>query len=618
VRDIEVKMPWERGHPARSCTGGTPLPQRARRPRYVPHHSPKRRLIRRLILPTQDRGDRVPGAFRGLPNHAGRGMKMGARFHLRPVWVCLALQVLVSASFLRAQARSDIFNVRNYGATGSKAEIATEAIQKAIDACAKSGGGEVYLPSGDYTSGTLHLRSHVRLYLEAGATLFGSKSESDFSTDALLLGEDLENIYIEGRGAINGQAEYDWRMNVIDDGYIRDNQRAAEAAGVPLMRSFPKEMGQRKIYPHMIKLLRCKDVRIAGISIIDSPSWTVYPYDCERLRIDGIYIHTSQKYGVWADGIDPDSCRDVFIANSTIETGDDAIVFYSSSASGGPPKACENIAITNCRLSSSSSAIKFCDGNSVAVRNVTIDNCVITHSNRGIAFMVYDGGVVENVVISNIVINTNRFDWFWWGNGDPIYFTVQRRSESLGLPLKPDEPPAGAIRHVIVRNIIAHGQGSCLILGHPDSWLDDVSLENIKLYMATDPSAAYDRSVHALYFQYAKNLRVKDVQVQWEKPESAKWQSALYFQDIRGLKLEGFSGAPAKAESDHPAVVLDQVDGATIVDSTTPPGTKIFLEVKGAKSRNIHLNGNSLQAARIPLQIDKEVHAGTVKETDDF
>jgi hypothetical protein len=247
---------------------------------------------------------------------------------------------------------------------------------------------------------------------------------------------------------------------------------------------------------------------------------------------------------------------------------------------------------------------------------VTLDDCVITHSNRGIAFMVYDGGVVENVVISNIVINTQRFDWFWWGNGDPIYFTVQRRSESLGLPLKPDEPPAGAIRHVMVRNIIAHGQGSCLILGHPDSWLDDVSLENIKLYMATDPSAAYDRSVHAMYFQYAKDLRVKNVQIDWEKPESTKWQSALYFQDVLGLNLEGFSGAPAKAE--HPAVVLDQVEGANVIASTAAPGTRVFLEVKGAKSQSIHLNGNSLQAARVPLQIDHDVSAGTVKETDDF
>lgn len=533
--------------------------------------------------------------------------------------VFLIIPIILASAFaptLRAQVGLPVFDVTTYGATGRKSDNARTAIQKAIDACAKAGGGTVYLPPGDYTSGTLHLRSHIRFYIASGATLYAAEEDPAFDTDALLLGEDLENITIEGRGAINGQAKYDWRLNVIDDGYIRDNQKAAEAAGVPLMRSFPKGMGVRKIYPHMIKLLRCKDVRIAGLSIIDSPSWTIYPYACERLRIDGIYVHTDQKLGVWADGIDPDGCKDVIIANSVIETGDDAIVFYSSSASGGPPKACENITITNCRLSSSSSAIKFCDGNSVAVRNVTIDNVVITHSNRGIAFMVYDGGVVENVVISNVVVNTNRFDWFWWGNGDPIYFTVQRRSESLGLPLKPDEPPAGAIRHVILRNIIAHGQGSCLILGHPNSWLDDISLENIKLYQSTDPKAGYDRSVHAMYFHYAKNIKVKDVQIQWEKPESAKWQSALYFEKVNGLRLDGFSGAPAKAA--FPAVVLDQVEGASIVNSQAQPGTNLFLLVTGAGSRDINLFGNELHEARTAFKVDDGVAADAVKAVSNY
>ena len=58
----------------------------------------------------------------------------------------------------------------------------------------------------------------------------------------------------------------------------------------------------------------------------------------------------------------------------------------------GPALPCENITVTNCRLSSASSAIKFCDGNMNAIRNVTIDNCVITDSNRGLAFMDFDGG----------------------------------------------------------------------------------------------------------------------------------------------------------------------------------------------------------------------------------
>ena len=61
-----------------------------------------------------------------------------------------------------------VFNVKDYGATGRKADDARSAIQKAIDACTAAGGGAVYLPPGEYTSGTLYLRSHVYFHIEAG------------------------------------------------------------------------------------------------------------------------------------------------------------------------------------------------------------------------------------------------------------------------------------------------------------------------------------------------------------------------------------------------------------------------------------------------------------------
>ena len=96
---------------------------------------------------------------------------MRNQFLPRAALACLALEFFLSVSFLWAQTSSDVFNVRNYGATGKKEDIATQAIQKAIDACANSGGGEVYFPAGNYTSGTLHLRSHVKLYLEVGRHL---------------------------------------------------------------------------------------------------------------------------------------------------------------------------------------------------------------------------------------------------------------------------------------------------------------------------------------------------------------------------------------------------------------------------------------------------------------
>jgi hypothetical protein len=526
------------------------------------------------------------------------------------------LLVSLGTLLVCAEGCASVFDVSSYGATGRKADNAQKALQKAIDACARAGGGEVYLPAGEYTSGTLHLRSHVIFRIDAGATLFASQDPAAFDKPALLYGEDLQNISIEGGGVVDGQAEYIWRLNDLDDAFIRDNMLMAKSLGRPLMRSFPKGYPKRTVYPHLVQLLRSKDIKISGLSFLHSPSWTINPYGCERLTIDGIYIYSDQKYGVWADGIDPDGCKDVIIANSTIVTGDDAIVFYSMNWYG-PALPCENITITNCRLSSASSAIKFCDGNMNCVRNVTVNNCVISGSNRGIAFMVYDGGYVDNVVLSNLVVICQRYDWYWWGNGDPIYFVIKRRSESLGQPIKHDEPPAGSIRNVIIRNVIAHGKGSCLISGHPDSWLERVSLENVKLFLSTDPSAAYDRSVHAMQFRYARDLKLRDVEVVWEKPESGKWQTALYLQDIIGLKIEGFVGAPAKSQSTAPALVFDQIQHASVSNSQTRPGTQLFLKVTGAKSQNIHLLGNELYGGRA-YQVDPEVKKGAVKEVSSF
>ena len=175
----------------------------------------------------------------------------------------------------------------------------------------------------------------------------------------------------------------------------------------------------------------------------------------------------------------------------------------------GPARPCENITVTNCRLSSASSAIKFCDGNIAGIRNVTIDNCVITGSNRGIAFMTFDGGAVENVVLSNLTIDTVRYDWFWWGDGEPFHFNIRKRSEvHANWPPEKDRP-AGAIRNVKIQNVIARGYGSSVCNGHPDSWLDDVSFENVKLTVAHDPGAAYDKAVHGLVFKQARNLRLQ-------------------------------------------------------------------------------------------------------------
>jgi polygalacturonase len=508
----------------------------------------------------------------------------------------LILQVF--SLLLCAQTDPVVFNVRNFGAAGDKVQNDQASIQRAIDACEKAGGGMVYLPPGKYLSGTLYLKSNVRFYIEAGATLYSIKKKEAFTKDALIFGEDLDNITIEGRGVVDGQATYDHRINDIEDDFIRPNMEMMSKAGKPLVRSFPK----KDQFGKLVLLLRCKNVVIRGLSFIDSPSWTIHPYGCERMVIEGIYIRSSLKDGVWADGIDPDGCRDLRISDCTIETGDDALVFYSMNWFG-PALPCENITVTNCRLSSSSSALKFCDGNMNAIRNVTIDNCVITNSNRGIAFMDFDGGTVSDITISNLIIDCTRRDWFWWGDGDPLHFNVKRRSE-VHKSIKPenDKNPAGKIRRVLITNVIARGTGSCICNGHPDNWLEDITISNIKLYLTHDSSAPYDKSTDAVSFKQVRNLRIKDFEVIRTGPEFAQWQSALKFEEIDGLLIDNFRAAPLAGNPDQPAIRLINSVNAVISNSTQNQGIRTFLEAEGDKCRNILLLNNDFSGVSAPVK----------------
>ena len=502
-----------------------------------------------------------------------------------------------------------VYNVHDFGASGSKEENAQSAIQQAIDACTAAGGGMVYFPPGAYTTGTIHLRSHVRIFVEAGATIYSSKDPASFDKRGLFYGEDLENITLEGRGTVDGQAEYEWRLSDMQDWYIYPNQVRWEKAGLPLMRAFPTANS----IGHLVLLIRCKDIRISGLSFVRSPSWTMHPFACERLVIEGVYIQTSMKDGVWADGIDPDGCKDVRIADCTIETGDDALVFYSSSIYG-PPQPCENITVTNCRLSSSSSALKFCDGNLTAIRNVTIDNCVITNSNRGLAFMVFDGGVVENVVFSNMTVECQRFDWFWWGDSDPLHFNLVQRHEIDPNIDKTKELPVGAIRNVLVRNVFARGVGACLIHGHPDSLLENIAIENVRLAIASDPSSPLQKSGNALTLENARNFCLKDVEIVWETPCSEQWQSALAVENVQGLTLDGLSARQAPNGTDAPAVVLKGINGALVKNCRAQEGTGTFMNVTGEGTRDIVLWGNDIRAARVPVHVSGEVNQGAVRE----
>ncbi len=87
---------------------------------------------------------------------------------------------MLLAGLLSLTVSAKDYNIVEYGAKNDTTVLSTAAVQQAIDRCGEAGGGRVVVPAGNYKIGTLVMRSHVNLYLEQGATLYGSTRWEDY------------------------------------------------------------------------------------------------------------------------------------------------------------------------------------------------------------------------------------------------------------------------------------------------------------------------------------------------------------------------------------------------------------------------------------------------------
>ena len=69
--------------------------------------------------------------------------------------------MLLTTLIVAGTAHAADFSVREHGATGDGTTLDTAALQRAIEACGKAGGGRVVFPPGKYLSGTLYMRTGV-------------------------------------------------------------------------------------------------------------------------------------------------------------------------------------------------------------------------------------------------------------------------------------------------------------------------------------------------------------------------------------------------------------------------------------------------------------------------
>jgi hypothetical protein len=78
----------------------------------------------------------------------------------------------------------------------------------------------------------------------------------------------------------------------------------------------------------MFELAWSRNVTISGVRFQNSPSWTVHPTFCEDVLVEHVEI-INPRFTPNTDGFDPDSCVNVVLRHSLIDTGDDGISIKS-------------------------------------------------------------------------------------------------------------------------------------------------------------------------------------------------------------------------------------------------------------------------------------------------
>jgi polygalacturonase len=286
-----------------------------------------------------------------------------------------------------------LFNVRDYGAVGDNKTKDTAAFQKALDACAAAGGGEVTVPAGNYLIGSVEMHSNTTLQLDKGVFVIESPDVGDYPLvtgrfegattqvhRGMIYAEKASHIAIKGPGGFAAKASL---------GSLR-NPRA----------------------PVVIETVSCDDVVLDGFNLqydraVNQDVWCIHPLYCTNLVARGLYIRSQGTNG---DGMDVDSCAGVLVENCDISAGDDAISIKSGRGMDAVRigKPTENILIKDSILRSVRfAALGFGTEVSGGVRNVTVSNCTISGVQNAIFIKSRDGrgGFLEDISFDNITVD---------------------------------------------------------------------------------------------------------------------------------------------------------------------------------------------------------------------
>ena len=365
------------------------------------------------------------------------------------------------------------FDPRSFGATGDGKTLDTTAIQSAIDHCSASGGGTVPVTGGQFLTGTLHLKSNVCLRIDAGAALLASAHISDFTADTdrtmyrgepymdrcLIFAKDVDNISIEGHGAIDGQG-----------------------------KSFPERGDPQKNRPKLLRLINCTRVRMHDLELRSPASWTTEWRYCDDVVVDGVTIHSRANSN--GDGLDFDGCSRVRVSNCCFDTSDDSICLQTSLVE----KPCHDVVVTNCQFTSRWAGMRIGLLLRGDFENIAVSNCTFRdHKDSGLKIQMCEGASMKNMTFDNLVMKDVP---------RPVFLTFCQQRAWVDSP--PELAPMKQVSNISFSNIVVDdssgGKGCAFIVtGMPDHPVEGISFSDIRATFPGGGSADDARSVLAEY-----------------------------------------------------------------------------------------------------------------------
>lgn len=489
----------------------------------------------------------------------------------------------------------EYFNVLKYGAKNDSSKIATAAIAKAIEAAAKTGGGTVYFPAGKYLTGSVHLKSNITILIDAGAELHFSDNFDDYlpmvqsrwegidvmNFSPLFYGDQLENIAITGRGIIDGHGKKWWAYSEIhvkqspgskwQDEFKRLNKNV-------LAPDLPGWIERGFLRPPFIQFMNCRNILISGITIRNSPFWTVNPEFCENVTITGITIANPPSPNT--DGINPESCKYVHISDCHISVGDDCITIKSGKDRAGRKMAvpAQNYTITNCTMLSGHGGVVIGSEMSGGVKKIAISNCIFDGTDRGIRIKTARGrgGVVEDIRVDNVIMKNIR---------DQAIVLDMQYVKTTAEPVSERTPK---FRNIHFSNITAQVKQAGYLNGLEEMPIENVTFSNLNIDAQT-----------GFVVKEASQIAFHQVQI------NTLTGPAIAVENGKQISIGGLTTYTPLAKT--PLILLKNVKTAVLANNSVITPTDIFLSVEGKETKDITIQGNNFRKVNLPVVTGKDV-----------